>query len=112
MSSSNLQLVTTKDGSQTILNEELGSTYHSRHGALTESKHVFIDKGLRKLLEGQVTDITLLEMGFGSGLNALLTFKLSREKKENINFEKFIKCLKDMSYSSLFADGNSKKFSF
>ena len=86
MSSSNLQLVTTKDGSQTILNEELGSTYHSRHGALTESKHVFIDKGLRKLLEGQVTDITLLEMGFGTGLNALLTLKLSQEKKVNINY--------------------------
>lgn len=35
-----------------------------------------------------------------------------REKKENINFENFIKCLKDMSYSSLFANGNSKKFDF
>lgn len=86
MSSSNLQLVTTKDGSQTILNEELGSTYHSRHGALTESKHVFIDKGLRKLLDGQVTDITLLEMGFGTGLNALLTLALSQEHNLNVNY--------------------------
>ena len=68
-----LQIVSTKDGSQTILNTELGSTYHSRHGALTESQHVFMDKGLRKVLDGQVTDITLLEMGLGTGLNALLT---------------------------------------
>lgn len=70
----NLKLIETKDGSQTILNTELDSTYHSRHGALTESQHVFIDKGLRKLLDSRVTDITLLEMGFGTGLNALLTY--------------------------------------
>ena len=88
MSSTNstLQLVATKDGSQTILNEELGSTYHSRYGALTESKHVFIDKGLRKVFEGQVTDITLLEMGFGTGLNALLTLRLSEESNFNVNY--------------------------
>ena len=84
--SNSLQLVTTKDGSQTILNEVLGSTYHSRHGALTESKHVFIDKGLRKLLEGQMTHITLLEMGFGTGLNALLTWKEAKELGLNIDY--------------------------
>lgn len=84
--SDSLQLVTTKDGSQTILNEQLDSTYHSRHGALTESKHVFIDKGLRKLIEGQVTDITLLEMGFGTGLNALLTLKLAQELDLNVDY--------------------------
>lgn len=85
-SSSSLQLVTTKDGSQTILNEALGSTYHSRHGALTESEHVFIDKGLRKLLDGRVTDITLLEMGFGTGLNVMLTLQLAKENKLNVNY--------------------------
>lgn len=81
-----LRLVETKDGSQTILNEELGSTYHSRHGALTESKHVFLDKGLSKRLESQVTDITLLEMGLGTGLNALLTLKETNSLKLNINY--------------------------
>lgn len=88
MSSSNfpLKLVITKDGSQTVLNEDLGSTYHSRHGALTESKHVFIDKGLRKLLDGQVTDITLLEMGFGTGLNALLTWNETKESGTTIDY--------------------------
>ncbi len=81
-----LQLVETKDGSQTILNSDLGSTYHSRHGALTESKHVFIDKGLRKVLEEEVTDITLLEMGFGTGLNAVLTAKLANDLGLNVNY--------------------------
>lgn len=80
-----LQIVSTKDGSQTILNQELGSTYHSRHGALTESQHVFIDKGLRKVLDGQVTDITLLEMGLGTGLNALLTAVQAVELNIRVN---------------------------
>ncbi|MFT6210269.1 MAG: tRNA U34 5-methylaminomethyl-2-thiouridine-forming methyltransferase MnmC [Bacteroidia bacterium] len=89
MSSSNkpsLQIVSTKDGSQTILNTELGSTYHSRHGALTESQHVFIDKGLRKQIEDGVTNITLLEMGFGTGLNALLTAIESKKLNIRINY--------------------------
>ncbi|MBI1286418.1 MAG: tRNA (5-methylaminomethyl-2-thiouridine)(34)-methyltransferase MnmD [Flavobacteriales bacterium] len=70
-----LKLVETKDGSQTILNEALSSTYHSRHGALTESEHVFIDKGLRTQLSRGKKEVFILEMGFGTGLNALLTEK-------------------------------------
>lgn len=89
MNSSELQslkLVETKDGSQTILNEELGSTYHSRHGALTESEHVFIEKGLRKVLERGNGSITLLEMGFGTGLNALLTEKELEGVQVNLDY--------------------------
>lgn len=81
-----LRIVQTKDGSNTVLNTELGSTYHSRHGAITESKHVFLDKGLRKQLERQVTDITLLEMGLGTGLNALLTLKEVLQQPVRINY--------------------------
>ena len=84
--SDSLQLVDTKDGSQTVLNTTSGSTYHSRHGAVTESKHVFIDKGLRLVLDKEVTEITLLEMGFGTGLNALLTFMHSDVAKVNVNY--------------------------
>ena len=47
---------------------------------------MFIDKGLRKLIEGQMTDITLLEMGFGTGLNALLTLKLAQQNNLKINY--------------------------
>lgn len=81
-----LQIVATKDGSQTLLNETLDSTYHSRHGALTESKHVFIDKGLRKLIDKGVTNITLLEMGFGTGLNALLSASIAKREKIDIEY--------------------------
>ena len=81
-----LQIVSTKDGSQTILNTELDSTYHSRHGALTESQHVFIDKGLRKQIEKGVTSVTLLEMGLGTGLNALLTAIEANKLNIRINY--------------------------
>ncbi len=86
MSEPSLKIVSTKDGSQTILNEELGSTYHSRHGALTESQHVFIAKGLEKVIESGMTEITILEMGFGTGLNALLTAIISVERNTRINY--------------------------
>ncbi len=81
-----LQVVSTKDGSMTVLNVALGSTYHSRHGALTESQHVFIDKGLRKRLESGLTNVTLLEMGFGTGLNALLTAMISEQENKNVAY--------------------------
>lgn len=50
---------------------ELGESYHSRHGAIQESRHVFIDSGLKMLKK---KTIRVFEMGFGSGLNALLTW--------------------------------------
>jgi len=81
-----LQLVTTADGSQTILDPVTGSTYHSRHGAVTESRHVFIAQGLRKVIRDAVTEVTILEMGFGTGLNALLTALKAVEKEICINY--------------------------
>ena len=81
-----LLLVLTDDGSQTILNTDLGSTYHSRHGALTESQHVYIHKGLQKQIGKGVTNITLLEMGFGTGLNALLTEMAAMDQNIQINY--------------------------
>jgi len=84
---SELKIVTTKDGSQTILNDQLGSTYHSRHGALTESSHVFIDKGLKRLVDDGLNDINILEMGFGTGLNALLTWQMAKELGLNIDYQ-------------------------
>lgn len=64
----------TADGSQTISIPEWNVTYHSRHGALQESLHVFIGAGLDHLVRQRgLQDIRLFEMGFGTGLNALLT---------------------------------------
>jgi tRNA U34 5-methylaminomethyl-2-thiouridine-forming methyltransferase MnmC len=69
-----LQIITTKDNSKSIYNAELKEPYHSIHGALTESKHVYIKNGLQTLLEQGKKEINLFELGFGTGLNAFLSF--------------------------------------
>ena len=60
----------TEDGSPTIYLPELDEHYHSVHGAIQESSHIFIQAGLRSLPAGH---IRILEVGFGTGLNAFLT---------------------------------------
>lgn len=69
-----VRLVVTADGSHTAVNQILDKTYHSIHGALQESQRVYIELGLWDALE-KFPDQTLrvFEMGFGTGLNALLT---------------------------------------
>ncbi len=68
--------VITKDGSHTIHLADLDVTYHSVHGALTESRHVFIDAGLQyRLSLPYHPPLQILEMGFGTGLNALLSLE-------------------------------------
>lgn len=70
----NLSIVVTTDGSHTIKNELTGDTYHSVHGAVQESQHVFIKSGLEYFLTHHPQQkIKVLEVGFGTGLNALLT---------------------------------------
>lgn len=64
----------TADGSNTLFNETIGEHYHSKHGALQESKHVFIDAGLKHVAASQ-QEISILEIGFGTGLNFLLTME-------------------------------------
>jgi len=65
-----MELITTKDGSHSILVGGSGLTYHSTNGAIQESKHVFIEAGLRQV---HSTPVRVFEMGLGTGLNALLT---------------------------------------
>lgn len=60
----------TEDGSSTIYLPQLDEHYHSVHGAIQESRHIFIQVGLRSLPAGH---IRILEVGFGTGLNAFLT---------------------------------------
>jgi tRNA U34 5-methylaminomethyl-2-thiouridine-forming methyltransferase MnmC len=68
------QLIVTKDGSHTIAIPEINVTYHSHHGAIQESQHVFIEAGLNFWLNAtQKKDISIFEMGLGTGLNALLS---------------------------------------
>ena len=72
------KLILTQDGSHTLYVPGMDEHYHSRFGALTESKHIFINAGLASLPPGE---ISVLEVGFGTGLNALLTaLHAGREK--------------------------------
>ncbi|TDQ06910.1 tRNA (5-methylaminomethyl-2-thiouridine)(34)-methyltransferase MnmD [Pedobacter metabolipauper] len=67
-------ITTTADGSNTLYNEQIGEHYHSKHGALQESKHVFVDAGLKHVIaQSANSEVSVLEIGFGTGLNFLLT---------------------------------------
>jgi len=69
-------LQVTGDGSHTLFVPALNETYHSHHGALQESAHVFIDHGLlHAVQQQQLSHIRVFEVGFGTGLNALLTLQ-------------------------------------
>jgi tRNA U34 5-methylaminomethyl-2-thiouridine-forming methyltransferase MnmC len=75
----------TADGSATIFSPRFNQHYHSIFGALQESQLVFMDLGLKYALE-KFTDINLLEMGFGTGLNAHLAFLLSFHNERRISY--------------------------
>ena len=64
--------ILTADGSHTLFSEIHGAYYHSMNGALTESQHIFINSGF-KHLSGALNQISILEIGLGTGLNAALT---------------------------------------
>lgn len=67
-------LMLTEDGSHTISVPELNLTFHSRHGAIQESRHVFIEAGLRYAKSAFSNQpVNILEVGFGTGLNAFLS---------------------------------------
>jgi len=72
------RLIVTNDGSNTIYVEELDETYHSTNGAVLEANHVFIHAGLLRCAE-QKKVISIFEMGFGTGLNAVLTSLKAKE---------------------------------
>jgi tRNA U34 5-methylaminomethyl-2-thiouridine-forming methyltransferase MnmC len=84
-SAKNLEIQLTSDGSHTIFVPELNEHYHSVHGAINESRHIFIEAGLNFI--SQKTDkINILEIGFGTGLNALLTYLEAEKKSLFINY--------------------------
>jgi len=77
------EIIATDDGSVTIFLPEMQETYHSKFGAIQEAKHVFIQNGLH-LKQGQ--PIAILEIGFGTGLNAFITFLESFTNKQYIDY--------------------------
>ena len=74
-------IIKTSDNSNTVFDQQLGEIFHSQKGALTESEYVFIDKGLNYQLE-KTNEISIFEIGFGTGLNTILT--LIEAQKKNI----------------------------
>lgn len=73
----------TNDGSKTLYIPEMDETYHSSHGALQEAIHVFIENGVKQI---EKKEISIFEMGFGTGLNALLSWIYSNENNRLINY--------------------------
>jgi tRNA U34 5-methylaminomethyl-2-thiouridine-forming methyltransferase MnmC len=77
----------TEDGSHTLFSEMAGQTYHSSHGAVQESRHIFIDAALAKAQNDMGNArLSVLEIGFGTSLNALLTAQWARENGVRVDF--------------------------
>jgi tRNA U34 5-methylaminomethyl-2-thiouridine-forming methyltransferase MnmC len=82
-----LKLITTEDGSHSLLDTGLSETYHSTKGALRESLHVFIRHGLDWYVSQTAKrPIQLFEMGFGTGLNAFLALQYAMDSKTTIHY--------------------------
>ncbi len=98
------EVILTADGSKTIYIPEMDENYHSTNGALQEALHVFIQNGIRTINFND--EIKVFEMGFGTGLNALLTLVEAVNSEKQINYigiEAFpveLKLIKEINYES------------
>lgn len=77
------KIIVTGDGSKTIQIEDWNEQYHSKHGAVQEAYHVFMEHGLRLFNKERVA---ILEIGFGTGLNALITFLEAKSRQLDIDY--------------------------
>ncbi|MEN8929202.1 MAG: tRNA (5-methylaminomethyl-2-thiouridine)(34)-methyltransferase MnmD [Flavobacteriales bacterium] len=100
---SNITIKNTADGSHTLYNNEIDETYHSTHGAIQEANHVFIQNGISLVDKDK---ISVLEVGFGTGLNAILTHdyaKISAKTVEYLGLESYPlgnKIISQLNYKS------------
>lgn len=108
-----ITLETTADGSNTLFVPELNEHYHSVKGALTESEHIFIQMGLN---HSPVKNPHVLEIGFGTGLNAFLTLLEAEKQQRTVSFtsiEKFPlgeETVRKLAYPEKIAPKESQKF--
>ena len=77
------EIVQTSDGSTTIYLPEWEENYHSKHGAIQEAKHVFIKNGFSLFDQ---PEISILEIGFGTGLNAFITFLETEKSNQKVSY--------------------------
>lgn len=81
------RIITTKDGSKTIQLEEWNEQYHSTHGAIQEANHVFLKNGLNYFYQThRPIELSILEIGFGTGLNAFMTAVEADKLNLKINY--------------------------
>lgn len=82
------EIIVTNDGSHSLLVPELNEQYHSIHGAKQEAEHVFLKMGLDGYCEANpnTKSISVFEVGFGTGLNALLSANWAKEKNINTKY--------------------------
>ncbi|MFO7719096.1 MAG: tRNA (5-methylaminomethyl-2-thiouridine)(34)-methyltransferase MnmD [Gillisia sp.] len=81
------EIIETADGSSTIYLPELNEHYHSKHGAIQEAQHVFIKMGLLEVISlRNPSEISILEIGFGTGLNALVTWRQILNKSISVKY--------------------------
>lgn len=103
----------TADGSATYYLPDMDEQYHSMNGAVTESRHVFLDMGFEY---HQAQNPVIFEVGFGTGLNTLLTAyraHASRRKVHYVTIEKYplaIQLIRDLHYGRLFGDEGIQTF--
>ena len=77
------EILQTLDGSTTIHLPDWNESYHSKHGAIQEAYHVFIQNGLNTF---NSQPLSILEIGFGTGLNAFITFLESKKSNQKIDY--------------------------
>lgn len=81
-----VSLFETQDGSHSLMSERFGVSYHSKYGAIQESRHVFIEAGLAAVLSRK-EHVRIFEMGFGTGLNAFLALHYCQQSRKSCHFE-------------------------
>lgn len=74
----------TEDGTSSFFDNEIGEMFHSKYGAINESRHIFIKSGLEFFQGGN--EISILEIGWGTGLNTLLTLEWHRKNQSIIHY--------------------------
>ena len=88
------EIIITADGSSTIHIPKWDEQYHSKHGAIQEAYHVFIKHGLHHFISSEgvsesyktVSEVSILEIGFGTGLNTFITLLETEKLKSNIDY--------------------------
>lgn len=110
------QFLVTGDGSHTLFLPELNETYHSTHGAIRESEHVFIENGLEYFADLNTSKIiNVFEIGFGTGLNALLSVLFSERHKIPVGYESIeayplsIDEAQKLNYPKLISEGDAQE---